>query len=342
MHLIKLISVKKIILFLLLLQLFLIAEAQNKDVEVEALELLEKYDPMGHYILSETINAPSNYNFGGQKMFLSGSKKFARYIQGKEADDLIKSLNTVVHEMTHGYTHKLTYKILEERGEQPVFKTQYLAIPISEEESILITETETFPSRKLAEVIPEALKTFRFKTYIKSKNPILSTQQSGIYGLLNEFSAYYHGTRTSYHTFKYYVNKSETSNQDYLDYLSDVNSTRNAHMEFKYYILQYLIYAKKHNREVYHGVVSNNEFKEAFQKIDALFFQLQQDYSNRRREIADILTEKGIRVHYDDDIDWIGTSGVGSFRNEYNTLKNELEKEPYINMLKALTGQSDN
>ena len=115
------ISIKKSILFFLLFQLVLIVKAQNKDVEVEALKLLETYDPMGHYILSETINAPSSYNFGGQKMFLSGSKKFARYIQGKDTDDIIQSLNTVVHEMTHGYSHKLTYKILEERGEQPVF-----------------------------------------------------------------------------------------------------------------------------------------------------------------------------------------------------------------------------
>ncbi|MEL6560454.1 MAG: hypothetical protein AAFQ94_19850 [Bacteroidota bacterium] len=341
-HLYKLISIKRSILFVLLFQLVLIVKAQNKEVEVEALKLLEMYDPMGHYILSETINAPSNYNFDGQKMFLSGSKKFARYIQGKETDDIIQSLNTVVHEMTHGYSHKLTYKILKEMGEQPDFKTQYLAIPISEEESILITQTETFSSKKLAEVIPDALKTFRFKTYIKSKNPILSTQQSGIYGLLNEFSAYYHGTRASYNTFQYYTGKAEITNQDYLDYLSDVNSTRNAYLEFKYYILQYLIYAKKHNRTVYNGVIANERFKDAFRKIDALFSQLQKDYSDRRKEISDLLTEKGIRVHYDDDVDWIGTSGVGSFQDEYNALKTELEKQIYINLLNDLGSQSGN
>ena len=333
------ISIKKNILLILLALFTIPAKAQNKDVEKEALKLLEQYHPMGYYILSETINAPSSYNFDGQKMFLSDSKKFARYISGKDTDDIVKSLNTVVHEMTHGYNHKLAYKLLKDKGGQPEFKTKYLVIPISEEESILITETETFPSREIAELIPDELKTFRFNTYIKSKNPILGTQQSGVYGLLDEFSAYYHGTYTSFNTFEFYTDKETTTNRDYLDYLSDVNSTRNAYMEFKYYILRYLIFAKMHHREVYNGVISNEQFKEAFLKIDNKFSRLLDDYADRKKEIATLLGSKDISIRFDEEFDWIGNSGVGNFMDEYNVIKTELEKEPFVRMFKIITGK---
>ena len=73
-----------------------------------------------------------------------------------------------------------------------------------------------------------------------------------------------------------------------------------------------------------------------------MFFQLQKDYSDRRKEIADALTEKGIKIQYDEDFDWIGASGVGNIRDEYHALKTELEKQIYINLLNDLDSQSGN
>jgi hypothetical protein len=59
-------------------------------------------------------------------------------------------------------------------------------------------KTKTFPSREIIPSIPENLRTFRFSDYVETTNEIQSTQNEGIYGLLDEFNSYYQGTKASF------------------------------------------------------------------------------------------------------------------------------------------------
>lgn len=326
-------------LILVLLHLTNIAAAQKADVEKRALLLLKQYNPVGYYIVTETIKAPTKYQFGNHKMFISASRKFAHYISGKDDRSIVSSLGSVVHEMTHGYSHNVAFKILKDQNMIPELTDRYLVVPLNEQESILIKQTETFPSRELTEIIPEELRTTRFKTYVKTKNFILGTQKSGVYGLLGEFVAYYQDTKAIYDLYEYYTRKEVPANKDYLDYMSDFNGTFYAHVEFKHYILSYLIYAQNTYPQIYEDIVANKEFREAFRKVDALYTSLINNHFERIDEITNQLKERGVSVRVEGEYTWIENSGIGNFMEEYNLLNLELTKSKYQSMMEVLANR---
>lgn len=325
---------KKYSLIFLLIQFSIFVFAQKTTSEKKALNLLKKYNPEGYYIINTTSNVPNSYKFGSTSITMGKNYGFAMYIRGNTTADIIKSLNTVVHEMTHDYTSRLVYKIMKEKNMKP--DGRYIVIFIQGKENILIKETETFPSKELVKQIPKNLRTLRFNTYINTDEKILATQQSGIYGLLDEFSAYYHGTKTSYDLYNYYLQETKKTNQDYLNYMQDFNSTFYAYLEFKYYILKYLIYAQKKHPKIYQDIIANKSFKSAFLKIDKLYTKLIQDYFVRNKKIIETLKNKGISVKIGEEFTMIGNSGIGNFMKEYNLLKSELAKNEYQSMMQVL------
>ena len=327
---------KQLLVFLLLLHTSFFSFSQKSEKEVKALRYLKKYSPTGYYIVSKTLNSPGKFKFGTWRYYLGGPPRYGSYINGKTTPRIVSSLGTVVHEMTHVYTSRLPYKILQDNQQEPKPKEKYMVIHLKGDENVLIKQTETFPSRKLTEVIPEQLRTFRFNTYIKTINPILGTQQSGVYGLLDEFSAYYHDCQTSYELYGYYMNETQKSPQDYIDYVSDINSTFYAYAEFKHYILTYLIHAQSQYTSIYQDIMANDPFKKAFLATEVQFAQLIQDHFTRNEEITETLREQGITVRFEGEFMWIGDTGTSSFMEEYNLLMKEMEKPKYLEMMEKL------
>ena len=331
------ISAMKKVSFTLLLSLFAsLALAQQTAKEKKALNLLKKYDPEGYFIITQTINSPGRYEYGNLEITLGSQSGFDFYIDGESTEEIIESLGTVVHEMTHSYTSRMVYTILQAQQTTPQFGDKYRAIHTRGEDNILVKETETFPSKELLKVIPEELRTYRFDTYINSDMEILATQKSGIYGLLDEFSAYYHDSQTAYNLYDYYMEETERTNADYLAYMSDFNSGFYAYVEFRHYILTYLLYAKENYPLIYSDIVANDSFKKAFLTIEAQYAQLIADYFTRIEEIAETLENQGITVRFEEKYTYIGYSGVGNFMEEYNLLKTEMEKEKYVQMMQTL------
>lgn len=182
--------------------------------------------------------------------------------------DSVRAAGTLVHEATHRLV-RYDYK-----------DGHYYYLNCNKNRSV--KHTKTFESRELVEVIPDSCKTLRFKSYINTKGAHI-TQIHGIYGLLNEFNAYYHGSQSQY-DFKPHI-----SENLYLE--GTIRSELSAYYEFKYYILTYLIYAEEKYNSQFNDILDNSDFKAIYSYVDTNYGAIIKKFINDGCSIS--FKEKG-------------------------------------------------
>lgn len=284
-----------------------------------ALDLLEKYDPEGWYVVNKMNE-------------LSYNNHFDRYAEGHTKKNVRDALGTIVHELNHGYSALMAWKI------RPRERDQYACYYIGDTTHILVKYTPVFLTEEIGKEIRPELHTFRFDTYIynpKEKIQITSNVL-GIYGLLDEWNAYYHGTKTDVYMYKWYEENSKNTVDDWRNYFSTVGSVINAYVEFKFYCLTYLLHAQKYKPDVYQGIINNPEFIDVFMIVDQKYGNLVNEYLNIKKNILKKLQNKGVKVSEDEEWIFMNGEGTGNFINEYKVLSREIEKPSYQGMLKNL------
>jgi len=292
-------------------------------------QILSTYNPDGYIILDDYEKAPSSY----EGVSTSGSTDFTQWIDGTEEKDIVKSANTVVHETCHGYTGKLHLKLLQDAG-KPVdgkYSTFYVGNHIGR----LVKHTEVYTTDEINAIFPQILITSRYETYVYPSEKIMGSQQDGAYGLLDELNAYYWGTRTAFDLYGYFKKKNNTPD-GWGEFFTDFYGTYYAYLEFKAYIIIYLIHAKNNHSTIYNEIVANKDFTSAFQKIDENWWKLLVDFKKVRQTIFDELKAKGNEVKEDGEYVYINGTGRGNFSKIYNTFKTELMAEKYQTIARSV------
>ena len=229
--------------------------AQNyQKASSRALQILQKYDNAAYQMIQRYEAAPTSYKFGNAGIDLGNFTDFMEYIDGYEEKDIIQGLGTAVHEISHGYTFRMHYQYRQQTNQLDDLEATYSLIYQNPSQQTLIKHSTTFPSREMIKSFPESLRTPRFSTYISTKQDVQSTQQSGVYGLLDEWNAYYLDTRLACNLFEYYQNETPQKPEDWLRFMEGVDGVFYAHLEFKLYILKYLIFAKKNTQRYTRGL----------------------------------------------------------------------------------------
>lgn len=285
-------------------------------------DLLSRYCPDGYTILDEYYKSPSSY----QGQSISGDSDFTKWIDGTTENDVIKSLNTVVHEMCHGYTGKLYLKGLQDAGLS--IDGDYSAYYLGNKEMKLVKHTKVFVTKEINSIYPEKLKTSRYETYVYPSEAIMGSQQSGIYGLLDELNAYYQGTKTSLDLYNYYL-ESQDNVSGWLQFFSDFYGTYYAYLEFKSYMFLYMQYAEKNYKDIYSQTLANKDFIYAFRKTDENWRKLITDFINLKKQIIDKLSQQGIETVEGNEFITINGQGVGNFAETYNLFQAELKDAQY-------------
>ena len=324
------------ILLLPLLTSSVIRKSEDENIETKVWEYLKKYSENSYYILKKYDEAPQQYSFGNTTITLGEKTNFLIYVTGDSDKDIIKSLNTLVHEMCHAFTSTLVYQYLQEQNiENFNFDDHYFLFYVDNQKSILVPRTKVFRTNEIHESIPEKLQTMRYKIYIYPSSEI-GSQIDGIYGLLNELNAYYHGTRTTLDFLDYYSKIAHDNPMHWLEFFSDVNGTYFAHLEFKFYILKYLLFARDHYPEIYQGILANDQFIKAFKIIDSNYSELIKKYFKIKSEILQDLQNKGIESSEDEEYIFVENRGCGNFLGTYKKFEDELNQPEYLSILTAL------
>lgn len=239
---------------------------------------------------------------------------------------IVDGVNTGVHEEFHGYSFLNLAQNVEN-------------IYIGNQKHIGVRMTKVFPTKIMSTTIPSNLRTLRWSTYVGNPIPNLGSNDLGIYGLFNEFTAYYWGMHAQMSLYDYYKSN-HASTEYWQQFISMCANDRLAYAEFKYYMLQYLVYAKEHYRSVYNEIIGNKSFVLAYQVIEKQFAALIAKFEKRMQDIRTLLEKDGYSVEIDEYY-YIGGYGTGIFQRDYDSLMNQLKKPVYGNILGNSAASSD-
>lgn len=292
-------------------------------VETRVLDLLREHDPDGLFIVESLMQAPKSFEFGdGSSITMGGTEGFRMYVRGTGRKDILDSLNTVVHEMCHGFTSRMALVLQARSGgrRQPAD-----AFFIGGRQVVLVPRRGVFESRLIKDLIPAHLREGRYATYIDPASPNLGTQVDGIYGLMDEWNAYYHGTRTSVKIVNAFLAMPGTI-ETWSAALTGFYGTLYAFGEFKIYILAALEYARRERPDDYRKILANKAFITAYKTINTNWEKLLVEADTVKDTVVRAIHAKGYSFRMQEKFFMIGSpdggaSGRGHFLDYFAKLK---------------------
>lgn len=282
------------------------------------LALLDKYCPNGAYILRATEQDGDDF-----MVWMNNG-------------DLIERLCTAVHEQEHGYSsYNRQHSIKRDpvTGEYKIATAE--AYYTGEGMHILVPETDTYHTEEIAAIVPEDLRSFRYNTYVGAGVEV-DSNVSGIYGLMNEFTAYCWGSTTNVSLYEYFLDQ-PFSEENWLKYVMMSSGDYFAYSEFKYYILSYLIYAKENYPSIYEQTLNNEALRDAFRIVEARYRATVEQYFANLDRLEDYLKENGVAARHTDNGFYIGMRGCGTFETTYRMLENAMQAPEYVEMYNLMT-----
>lgn len=166
---------------------------------------------------------------------------------------LFGDMETVIHESVHQYNGSRSY----------------LVVPGITIES---PSSPTYRSEEFSAIVPaEAIgKIFRYETYV-GKGSYVSANQSGIFGLMDEYSAYCNGVRFCLVSARTALAKKDTAMAK--AFIRQATGTYFAHYEFRLFTAWYLHYASQEYPDQYAELQKNQNLRVTFTLLDDEFRQ---------------------------------------------------------------------
>lgn len=170
---------------------------------------------------------------------------------------LFSEFETVVHESVHRYNS----------GIGTGGNEGYLIEPGIE---VSAPVNSVFNSAEIKKIAPAdaSKKIFRYNTYVSDSSKV-SANVSGIYGLLDEFSAYNNGVRTCVVAAQNALMKGDTAKA--AQFISQASGTYFAYYEFNLFIAWYLRTAKTDHADMYKEMMANSNLRVTYTLLDANF-----------------------------------------------------------------------
>ncbi len=282
-----------------------------KITEKSILKILNRYDTDGAYILKKRIQAGDNV-----LSWFTGGRR------------IIEGIDTAVHEETHAYSFQ---------------RAHWNAYFVGKKKTIHVPVTTVYYTKKMASSIPARLRTFRYNTYVAKPTANLASNIEGAYGLLNEFMAYRSGMNTTISLYPYYVAQ-KAGWESWRVFLNSCENDKLAYAEFKYYILHYLSYAKKHYPKVYKGILNNKKFCQAYRTLESSYVKLINTYEKDLKKIQKLMKKQGRTMEITESTIWISTdpyskTGMGRYTADYKKLQKEIKKSAYTSIHKKLVAK---
>ncbi|MDO4632378.1 MAG: leucine-rich repeat protein [Eubacteriales bacterium] len=271
------------------------------------LAILDTYDKDGAYLVRNSGSPNPVTEWWGAK------------------DRLIDKMDTVVHESFHYYTY---YK--HDKAD---------AFYIGSQRTSLIYQTPVFRSSLMAAKIPASMRTFRYDTYLGEGSAKMASNAQGIYGLFNEFTAYYWGMHTALALYDYYEKVDDQDIYVWQRYVTNCTNDMMAYEEFQYYMLQYLQYAKKNYPKVYQSILLNKEFMSTWQLINRAYRAQIEEYTASLPKIVENISRQGYHALYEDGMLYINEKGAGVQKTTFQgagVLYRELSTGKYTSLEKEL------
>lgn len=306
-------------------------------------DCVKKYSPGSWYMLMQYDRLPESTEIsasGGGSVSSHKAVETFQYLRGRSRIDLLASMETNVHEITHAYFDQNTYRYLKEEGLKMNTENAQGYIYISPSRSFFVSFpfNAMFPSADLADAITDDLRTYRFDTYIGGTT---STQSDGIIGLLNELNAYYIGSEYCFNMLEPYKEAAGSEAAGLFEWVTHTQSTMSAFYEFDYFIKEYLLNMKKNHEADYEMLKAYPPFAEAYETLCKLYLVLIEKYQARIKAEMKLLESSGeAGTKIEKGWLWVKagnshiSSGTPIFSKEKETLTPVLESRRYREIAK--------
>lgn len=230
------------------------AEIKKEWTKSFFLSNIKKYSPSYLNVITEYYCGPGCYKqmtgVGNETVDWNGDTSYTT---------LINDYSTMTHETTHHNNRYLNYD-----WDKNLWSQIVLVEPGIE---ITYDETPTFHSELFISIIPKEApqKIFRYGLYV-SKGAFPSANLSGIYGLMNEFSAYRNGTRVAIEATNTAIKLNDKEKIKLFE--SQAIGEYFAYYEFRLFIAWYLEYGQKNKPDIYKKIMDNTNLRIAFTLLD--------------------------------------------------------------------------
>lgn len=273
----------------------------------DTLKVLKTYDHDSYYFVKYYLD---------NNMFASDTFPF--WWNGAS---LVSGMDVGVHETYHGYTNCDSFSF------DTIFSGFSNSIKIYAGNGVEYSIDHTkisglFPTSQAVSSLSSELKTFRYDTYV-SATSTTDANTKGVYGLANEFGAYYSGLRVM-SSLKPYFTKYDKDGTSWKAYYLSLNNDRTAYAEFKFWTLKYMLYAKKNKPEVYNAILNDKNYCSAYTAIETRFAALVKSENKWAQKNLDA------KYIYED-----------SLCSDYKALTAELSKQSYKDMDKEIKAHAD-
>lgn len=216
-------------------------------------------------------------------------REYTHYVDGSSHMSQLINYSTVVHEMCHGANFDIAH-------------FEYQGLYITPDIKLKILKGPVYKSNQLNKFVPkdQQKEIFRYSIYIRGTTdrgiriPFLASVSEGIYGLLNEFTAYYQGVHAALEIYPHV--KAAYGVEDYeptVKFLQHQASEIYAYHEFRLFMAWYVHFAEKKHPDVYKGCVENQDLKVAISLVDQLYLKTIEDYKRLRQSLVDDINTVG-------------------------------------------------
>ncbi|HUQ00928.1 MAG TPA: hypothetical protein VM261_00475 [Kofleriaceae bacterium] len=269
--------------------------------------LLEQYSPSGHAVVTAYEALPDEYELVEGPRSMTTSAAFDSYFRDGNVENVVRYMSTGVHEVTHGYTGKMGWRLLADRKQPYGLGAEAI---LGDGEPWLVPYTKTYPALEMIASYPADARGLRFPVYIDTPDePNLATQSRGAYGMLDEFAAYYQNAKTVMDFWPWVRDVAQGDEWLIINYAVELDDIMmGPHAEFRFYILHYLRFAKEHHPDVYAAVMSNTDFKRAFAEIDGAYTALLVRAHELEPIVHEVARSRGTALARRDGMLWIGSS----------------------------------
>jgi hypothetical protein len=289
--------------------------------------LLERYSKSGHYIVTTYEALPRQFVFAdGVTTTISHSGGFADYFDDGAPENVVDYMETSVHEVYHAYSSTMGYQLLVDTKSLRGKGAEALYVG---GDPLLVMYNETFPAREMDATFPNDAKTNRYPVYVSPSKDLQSTQQEGVFGLLDEFTAYYHSSRTVVDLWPWVRDEAPKSEKLITNYVVRLHSLWVPYAEFTFYILHYLRYAKEKHPKIYQELIANQSFRRAFQATEQTYAALLTEAAALEPIVYEFARSHGVDVSLQDG-QLMYAGSVFPVRDAgYPALLRLLSSEPY-------------
>jgi hypothetical protein len=296
--------------------------------------LLARWSPEGEAIIAAVQALPARFELPEGPYTVGGDEDLDRYFRDAWIENVAGYATTAVHEYTHAYAGRMAFAVLQER--RLPLGDGALALPLGDA-PLLVRFAPTFPSRELDADFPADARGVRYAAYIGAASPGLTTQQHGVYGLLDEWFASYTGARTTVALWPWVRDVAPPDAATVINYAVALDDVRGAYADFGLAVLHYLRHAQAHRPEVYAAVLASEGFREAWRRTEEAFAAVLAEVAALEPEVRALARLRGVALEHRDGVLHVdGAPQRGDAARAWNAALAHLQSAPYRQVADAL------